>query len=105
MRTEKRTIGVSDRIYRILSYGVKVYRESIGEYLERFMDSMCEREKAKELFSTLEKQIKTDSTVSESEHLKLINEGLSLIREFSPEKAKELEERLAQIRKEKSTVE
>ena len=88
MRTEKRTIGVSDRTYRLLNYGALVYKESIGEFLERFLDSLCERQKAKELISTLETQIKAESTVSVSPHADLINDALSLIREFSPDKAK-----------------
>jgi len=105
MRTEKRTIGVSDRVYRVLNYGAVVYRESIGEFLERLLDGVYEREKAKELISTLETQIKAKSTVPESSHSQLINEGLSLIREFSLDKAKELEEKLAEIRSQKSTAE
>jgi hypothetical protein len=112
----RRTIKVSDRIYGIVEYGSKVYGESIESFVERFADAFMSREDAKELMIRLEAEVnkrlspvesekKPLSPVLESVHTQLINDALSLIREFSSERAKELEERLAQIKSQMSPVE
>jgi glucose-6-phosphate isomerase len=114
-----RTINVSERLYGIVEYGAKLYNESQGKFLERLLDAFtlkADREKffekymekvneANEKIKEVESQItclKVETSQitrpEESVHSQLINEGLSLIREFSPDKAKELEEKLAQIR-------
>jgi hypothetical protein len=114
-----RTINVSERVYGLLEYGTKVYSESMGKYFERLLDAFTLKidreklyekpmEKLKEIeesFKEINSQItRLKSEISqithseESEHSQLIKEGLLLLREFRPDKAKELEETLSQIK-------
>ena len=94
----RRIINVSDRMYNLFKFGSEVYGEAIGIFVERFADAFMCREDAKELITHLESGISQNTRLVESEHSQLIKDGLSLIREFSSEKAKELEERLTQIK-------
>lgn len=89
-----RTIQVSDRVYRILKNGSKIYGESIGKFLERLINAFVSKYEAKELISHLESEIKP---ISHSE-FSVITEGLNLIREFDSEKARELEIKLKELR-------
>jgi hypothetical protein len=95
-----RTINVTERVYGILKYGAVVYNESMGNFLERFIDAFTSKEKAKELITHLKSEINQNTLPIESIHLEMIKEGLLLMREFSLEKAKELEDRLTQIKSE-----
>jgi len=93
-----RTVNVSERLYSMVKFGSEVYNESLGSFLERFIDALCLRQDATELITRLKSEIEQNTRSVESEHSELTKEGLNLIREISPEKAKELEERLEQIK-------
>jgi hypothetical protein len=95
-----RTINVPERAYGILKYGATVYNESMGNFLERWIDGFMSKEKAKELITHLKSEINQNTLPVESVHSQMIKEGLLLIREFSLEKVKELEDKLIQIKTE-----
>jgi hypothetical protein len=97
-----KTVRVSERVYGILDYGSKVYGESMGEYMERLLEALCERERLLELKSHDVFKIELKSHISESEHSELIKEGLSLIAEINSEKGKELEKKLLELNSQKS---
>jgi hypothetical protein len=78
-RKERRAIKVSDRAYRIFNYGAEIYNESVGDFVDRFID-------------WIEKKAKLP--LSES----LVEEGLKLIKEINPEKAVELRKKLESLK-------
>jgi polyhydroxyalkanoate synthesis regulator phasin len=100
-----RSISVSDRMYNFFKFGSEVYGESIANFIERLVDASMSRQEEKELISHVKSEISQISHTVESDHSQLIKDALSLIGEFSSEKAKELEERLAQIKSQISHVE
>lgn len=100
-----RTLNVSERVYGILKYGAGVYNESMGNFVERWIDAFTSKEKAKELITRLESGISQNTYSVLSEDSELVKEGLSLMREFSLEKVKELEETLIRIKNQNTHLE
>jgi len=102
---EMRTVNVSERVYGILKYGSEVYGKSMGVFLEMLLDAFVDKLNAKELITRLESQISQNTRLFQSEGLGMIKEALSLIAEFDPAKAKELEERLTEIKSQNTYLE
>jgi len=93
-----RTINVSERLYGIVKFGSQVYDESLGSFLERFVDALSFRQEGKELITRLELGISQNTCPSQTENSGMVKEGLSLLAEFDSAKAKELEEKLKEIK-------
>ncbi len=95
---ERRTIKVSDRTYNMLNYGSKIFHISIADFLDKILNSYLDYEsidfsKFKEMSPVFEEN-RQMSPVSEN----LIAEGLKLIEEINPEKAKELRLKLKSLK-------
>lgn len=93
-----RVIKVSDRFFRLVSYGASVFDTSRKDFADKLLDSHLSlirtrySEKTRKLPISL--GIKPKLPVSES----LIREGLQLIKEVNWEKGKELELCLKELR-------
>lgn len=96
-----RAIKVSDRFFRLVSYGSQVFDVSKKDFADKLLDSHLSLirsrfvEKLRKLPISLERTPKLP--ISES----LISEGLELIKSLDLEKAKELELRLKELRTKK----
>jgi hypothetical protein len=104
-KMSKRVLNVSDRFYSLINYGAKTYGVSKTEFCDMLYESQVnlikdrckliklENGKKIPLFEEKEKKIP-----SVSEYSKLMEEGLKLMEEINPQKAKELKEQLEELR-------
>jgi len=96
-----RAIKVSDRFFRLVCYGSEVFHLSKKDFVDKLLDSHLSLirtrfvEKIRKLPISLETKPKLP--ISES----LIAEGLKLIKDVDSEKAKELTEKLKELKEER----
>jgi hypothetical protein len=114
-------MNVSDRFYSLINYRAKTYGVSKTEFCDMLYESQlnlikvkCEYIKLEKRFKQLRKKLASvlsekgkkvwhpreieRKVLSVSEHSKLMEEGLKLIEEMNPQKAKELKEQLEELR-------
>jgi len=93
-----RAIKVSDRFFRLVSYGSQVFDVSKKDFLDKLLDSHLSliRTRFVEKIRKLPISLETKSKLPISESL--IAEGLKLIKSLDSEKAKELELALKELK-------
>jgi len=116
-----RTLEISDSFYNLISYGAKTYGVSRKEFCDMLNESHLSLIKVKCNFIQLEKRFKqlkelntqfliekgrnTYLEMKKSENsaisVSMIKEGLKLIEDVNPEKAKELREQLKELKEQR----